>query len=200
MSMLLSLRRPPSAMPGCGEGSCRRAVTVHVACIVPAMFCRSTPIGSIKSRKGASGETALALPSSCMPDGPWRTCDCIATGLAPPALFAAWHQDRPGVTRRTSDDRPRSRHLGTRPYHLLTHRSCAMFRRCGHRAGVRRHSRNTCTCSTTSSRQGRSGRGCRSCPTGTLASWPGPAVTVWDCPHAWPSFPPRLRRRQMRRG
>ena len=56
------------------------------------------------------------------------------------------------------------------------------------------HSRNTCTCSTTSSRQGSSGRGCRRCPTVTLAHWPGPAVAVWDGPHAWPSFPPRPRK------
>ena len=56
------------------------AVTVHVACIVPATFCRSTPIGSTRSRKGASwAKSVLALPSSCTPDGPWRRCDCTAT-------------------------------------------------------------------------------------------------------------------------
>ena len=56
------------------------AVTVHVACIVPAMLCRSMPSGSTKSRKGGNwAKSVLALPSICTPDGPWRTYDCMAT-------------------------------------------------------------------------------------------------------------------------
>src|SRR4030095_4111005 len=56
------------------------AVTVHVACSVPAMLCRSTPGGSTKSRKGGNwAKSVLALPSICTPDGPWRTCDCTET-------------------------------------------------------------------------------------------------------------------------
>ena len=56
------------------------AVTVHVACIVPARFCKSAPSGSTRSRKGVNwAKSALALPSSCMPVESWSACDCMAT-------------------------------------------------------------------------------------------------------------------------
>ena len=132
-------------MPGCGEGSCRRSRYRPRGLHCPSDVVQIHAYRQHQVEEGAAGRN----PCSLCPQVACRMglgAHAIAwqqLGLAQPALFAAWHQDCPDVTRRTSNDRPRSRHPGTRPCHLLTHRSCAMFRRCGHRAGVRWRTRGT---------------------------------------------------------